>query len=359
MTYFVFVLGGPGGSSLTGLFAEHGPFDHELIPREHSWYLNHNIVYIDSPAGTGYSFCDSDDGYARTEDDVGKDLLNALQQFFLLFPNLQNNEFFISGESYGSKFVLAAGYAIYQDSKRQTKNNNLNGDGPLIPKINLKGLTIGNGYIDPMCQFIYSDYLYQLGMIDANGRQAFRNYEKRQIDCLKKLDYECAYDTFTQMIHTKEGSLFRNLTGHNTYFNYLRTEPTSLHTFVPFVQTNEIRRAIHVGRNNFTKLQTMKQEKFYLKLDLMYSVVDWLAELLSYYSILIYNGQLDIIAAYPMTQDCINNLNFAGADQYKAASRIFWRVDNELAGYAKHGGNLTTVLVRQAGKIHVLICKMY
>ena len=50
--------GGPGGSSLFGLFAEHGPFnvneDHHLVPRAYAWTKTHNVIYIDNPAGTGW-----------------------------------------------------------------------------------------------------------------------------------------------------------------------------------------------------------------------------------------------------------------------------------------------------------------
>jgi len=49
---------------------------------------------------TGYSFTKSDDGYARNETVVGEDLYNALLQFFQLFPELQKNEFYVTGESY-------------------------------------------------------------------------------------------------------------------------------------------------------------------------------------------------------------------------------------------------------------------
>jgi vitellogenic carboxypeptidase-like protein len=51
----------------------------------------------------GYSFTNSDDGYARNETVVGEDLYNALLQFFQLFPELQKNEFYVTGESYAGK----------------------------------------------------------------------------------------------------------------------------------------------------------------------------------------------------------------------------------------------------------------
>lgn len=67
--------GGPGVSSLYGLFQENGPFfvnsEKKLEPREYSWHIDHNVIYIDNPIGTGFSFTESDSGYATNQIDVG------------------------------------------------------------------------------------------------------------------------------------------------------------------------------------------------------------------------------------------------------------------------------------------------
>lgn len=340
-------LGGPGASSLFGLFTENGPFSisskQKLVPRKYSWHLNHNLIYIDNPVGTGFSFTDSDDGYAKNEHDVGQNLLVALQQFFLLFPHLQKNEFFITGESYGGKYVPAAGYAIYQDSLREDSDK---------PKINLKGLAIGNGLSDPIHQMNYGDYLYQLGLIDSNGHDLFVNYQNQGINCIKNRDFNCAFDVFDKLINMDqlpEGSLFKNLTGFNIYFNYLKTSDDNVAPLGDFLQKSVTRRAIHVGNNSFHDLEGENKVEEHLKLDVMDSVAVWVSELLSHYPVLIYNGQLDIIVAYPLTENYLKNLLFSGADDYKTAKRYIWRVDNDVAGYAKHAGNLTEVLVRNAG----------
>jgi carboxypeptidase C (cathepsin A) len=55
----------------------------------------------------GYSFTGDDAGYARNQTDVGRDLYAALVQFFKLFPELQKNEFYTTGESYaGNNSIL-------------------------------------------------------------------------------------------------------------------------------------------------------------------------------------------------------------------------------------------------------------
>lgn len=295
--------------------------------------------------GTGFSFTDSDAGYAKNEKDVGRDLLNALQQFFLLFPNLQRNEFFVSGESYAGKYVPAIGYAIHQDNKRNSNDSSK-------PKINLKGLAIGNGFTDPIHQSNYADYLYQLGLIDTNAYNEFVKQQNLGIDCMKNGDFLCAFEIFDKLIAAdeyKEGSLFQNLTGYSFYFNFLKTDNDNMTPLGEFLQTTDTRNAIHVGNNSFIVGNENKVES-HMKLDVFDSVANWVAELLSYYPILVYSGQLDIIVAYPLTVNYLNHLNFSGAEDYKTAKRVIWRFDNEIAGYAKHAGNLTEVLIRNAGK---------
>lgn len=114
-----------------------------------------------------------------------------------------------------------------------------------------------------------------------------------------------------------------------------------------YVQRSDIRAAIHVGNTSFSgENQTVE---IHLMEDVMQSVAPWISELLSNYRVLIYNGQLDIIVAYPLTLNYLQKLKFSSVDEYKKAERHLWTVDGELAGYAKVAGNLTEVMVRNAG----------
>ena len=90
-----------------GLFVEHGPFlvdkTLSITERAISWSKKYNMIYIDQPAGAGFSFTKDAKGYATSEDDVARDLYEALMQFYTMFPELLSNNFFVTGESYGGK----------------------------------------------------------------------------------------------------------------------------------------------------------------------------------------------------------------------------------------------------------------
>ena len=65
--------GGPGASSMYGLFSENGPYisvNGTVTPRELAWTSKYNVLYIDNPVGTGYSFTQQAEGYARDETQV-------------------------------------------------------------------------------------------------------------------------------------------------------------------------------------------------------------------------------------------------------------------------------------------------
>ena len=59
--------GGPGCSSMLGFTQEHGPFVMEdggstFNKNDYSWNREANMLYIESPAGVGFSYCGVDGG---------------------------------------------------------------------------------------------------------------------------------------------------------------------------------------------------------------------------------------------------------------------------------------------------------
>ena len=47
---------------------------------------------------------------------------------------------------------------------------------------------------------------------------------------------------------------------------------------------------------------------------------------------MIYNGQLDVIVAYPLAENFIGKLNWHGQDQYHKADRKVWKFEGDVAG---------------------------
>uniref|UniRef100_A0A6P7GKH8 Carboxypeptidase n=1 Tax=Diabrotica virgifera virgifera TaxID=50390 RepID=A0A6P7GKH8_DIAVI len=327
--------GGPGATSMFGLFQEHGPFEFnekgELGLRNTSWNLQHSVIYIDQPAGTGWSFTNK--GYAQNQTKVGDDLYSALVQFFTLFDEYQSNPFIITGESYAGKYIPAIAHAIDKYNPSASV------------RINLQGLAIGNGLTDPKYQVKYADYLYKHGLVDLNTKNNLEKTENQIIDYILQEEYHLAANSMTFDLDD-----IGRACGLDIY-NYLTlvSDDRAQEYMEGLFQREDLRKAIHVGNTEFDDGNVYSN----LSNDIPVSQAHLVADLLSKYRVLIYNGQLDIIVAYPMTIDYLQNLKFDASEVYAKAVRQIWQTkigeDNVIAGYVKTAGNLTEIMVRNAG----------
>jgi cathepsin A (carboxypeptidase C) len=147
--------GGPGCSSQLALFAENGPCQvnsdgTDTITNPYSWHQKANVMWVDQPAGSGFS---TGAGSVRNEKGVAANMQTFLQGFFTQFPEYQKHDFYIFGESYAGHYIPVIGNNIWQSNK----------DGQGV-HINLKGVAIGNGLTNPQEQYAhYSEMCYTGG----------------------------------------------------------------------------------------------------------------------------------------------------------------------------------------------------
>nr|CAH7760301.1 unnamed protein product [Callosobruchus chinensis] len=209
-------------------------------------------------------------------------------------------------------------------------------------EINLKGVSIGNGYISPELQTGFAEYVYQLGLLDKNASDVVRKYEDEAVEYISKGDYLRSADMRGMAL-----DIIVNISKVSPY-NYLEEATDSSDDLtLKFLNRSEIRRAIHVGNTTFGSDKAID----YLNEDIQQSVVPWFIEVANNYRVLLYTGQLDIILAYPLTLNFLKNVEFNDIQEYRKAERKTWYVGDDVAGYSKSGGKFTEVLVRKAGHI--------
>jgi len=76
------------------------------VENQYSWNREANMLYIESPAGVGFSYCEGVKECNHWDDDiVAADNLAAVLAFFDKFPEFKANELYISGESYAGMYV--------------------------------------------------------------------------------------------------------------------------------------------------------------------------------------------------------------------------------------------------------------
>jgi len=133
--------GGPGCSSLTGLFLELGPSrineDLELVFNPYSWNNNASVIFLDQPVNVGYSYSG---GSVSTTTAAGKDVYALLTLFFKQFPEYAHQDFHIAGESYAGHYIPVFASEILSHKKTN---------------INMKSVLIGNGLTDGLTQYEY------------------------------------------------------------------------------------------------------------------------------------------------------------------------------------------------------------
>jgi carboxypeptidase C (cathepsin A) len=79
--------GGPGCSSMLGWAQEHGPFvmesgGSEFHENEYSWNRGANMLYIESPAGVGFSYCQGEKDCSFNDETSSLDNLAAVLAWF-------------------------------------------------------------------------------------------------------------------------------------------------------------------------------------------------------------------------------------------------------------------------------------
>ncbi|EAS27363.3 carboxypeptidase Y [Coccidioides immitis RS] len=128
--------GGPGCSSMTGLFMELGPSrvdqNLKLVHNPYAWNSKASILFLDQPVNTGFSYSDT-----PVSDTVSasKDVYAFLKMWFKQFPEYSTLPLHIAGESYAGHYIPQYASDILEHGG-----------------INLKSIMIGNGITDPKTQ---------------------------------------------------------------------------------------------------------------------------------------------------------------------------------------------------------------
>ncbi|KAG9144206.1 hypothetical protein Leryth_021874 [Lithospermum erythrorhizon] len=155
--------GGPGCSSVgAGAFCEHGPFKpsgNHLVKNHYSWNKEANMLYLESPAGVGFSFSTNKSFYTYLDDGItARDNIVFLKQWLNKYPQYKNRDFYITGESYAGHYVPQLADHILKSKA----------------KINLKGIAIGNPLLEFNTDFnARAEYLWSHGLISDASYELF------------------------------------------------------------------------------------------------------------------------------------------------------------------------------------------
>lgn len=355
--------GGPGASGCGfGNFAEIGPLDINLKPRNSSWVQVASLLFVDNPVGTGYSYTTDSGAFAKDVDTVSRDMLVLLQHFFSSKPEFQTIPFYIFSESYGGKMAAAISLALHKAV--------LVGD----IKCNFGGVALGDSWISPIDSVVsWGPYLYSISLLDDNGLKAVQKAADSVQDALSRGQYDKA----TELWSMTEDVIEENTDGVN-FYNILTKDSLMSGSHV----TNELKfRHPALGslfRRHLLPLQADELSELMngpirakLKIipdsvtwggqaadvfvnmagDFMKPVVSVVDELLcAGINVTVYNGQLDLIVDTVGQEGWVRQLKWKKLDQFKSLRWTPLHLQSrETAAFYKTWENFSFYWILRAG----------
>jgi len=169
----VWFQGGPGCSSLFGLFQENGPLrvstNLSVYYSDLSWTQYANMLWVESPAGVGFSY----PADPTNDNQTAADNYLFLQNFMATYPQFQKNKLWLTGESYGGIYVPTLTNLVLA-----------NKTSALYSQLN--GIMLGNPYL--ACNSLWAtnrvisvqfNLLYWHGLVDYS---TYQNWTSQNCD---------------------------------------------------------------------------------------------------------------------------------------------------------------------------------
>ncbi|KAF8833259.1 peptidase S10, serine carboxypeptidase [Paxillus ammoniavirescens] len=371
--------GGPGCSSSTGLLFELGPCSiaddgANTTTNPYSWNTHANIIFLDQPVNVGFSYAE-DGSTVNTSPVAGKDVYAFMELFLSRFPQYATQPFHLAAESYGGVYAPNIANVIYNENKKVPLTSGSDANNALV-KINLASVILGNGMTDNYIQMAsIPDYLcdgpYPI-YDDPEGPQcqalrskvptcqrlvkACYDFESR-FTCVPAALY-CnsqlyapiqqsglnPYDARRTCIPEKDGPLcYKEMGWIETYMN----DPA-------------VKAALGVNpQRNFESCNMAVNQAFLLQGDSMHNTPALLPEMINDgVRLLVYAGNADMMCNYIGNERWLEVLDTKFLDEFASAPTEQWITmhSGKFAGTVRSAGgggsgagNVTFVAVHEAG----------
>ncbi|GKD37393.1 serine carboxypeptidase-like protein 13 [Tanacetum coccineum] len=192
----LWLTGGPGCSGLSGLFYQIGPltinYTNSTLEKAileinpYSWIKAASIIFLDQPAGTGFSYAKTSKAYITNDTSSTIHAYDFLTKWLVDHPKFINSPLYVGGDSYSGIVLPMIVQEIY--------NGNEAKEGTYI---NIKGYVLGNPFTDTSADYnsripyahnmaLLSDAIYK--SVDENCRGEYLNVDPKNNLCVHDLD---------------------------------------------------------------------------------------------------------------------------------------------------------------------------
>ncbi|KAI8982991.1 Alpha/Beta hydrolase protein [Pilobolus umbonatus] len=346
----VWLNGGPGCSSMLGLYAGMGPCrpaeDRSgSIYNPYSWSEYSHLLFIDQPSGTGFSYGNVSVATVQQGSSVFYD---ALQLFYEAFPMYRVSLFHLFGESYAGRYIPFYAEYIIEKNKYALESQ-------FIP---LVSVGIGNGWINPLIQYQYSsviscDSSYGSVLSDITCSEMRNN----TVLCMDKIA-ECyktnkVADCLYSSLYCEEivDNLF--LSSGRSYYDIRKSSNASSPD--GYIQLlNDPLLQTEIGVDN-VKFEQCSDDVYLLMYNAGENVRDSSAPLISLLNqdirVLLYVGDADYLCNWYGVYALTEALEFNGTVSYREQSLQPWMSEEREMGQIKSSDLLTFIRVYESGHV--------
>ncbi|KAH8833386.1 Alpha/Beta hydrolase protein [Flagelloscypha sp. PMI_526] len=355
--------GGPGSSSAHGYMYEAGPCNivspNKTAYNPYSWTEVANVIFLDQPAGVGYSYADDYVDTVGTSREAAQDSYRLLLTFFDVFPKYTHLPFHIMGESYGGHYAPHLASNIHTHNEAGANNH-----------INLQSIIFINALLDPLIQIESSidfvcDPIRQI--IDPDGPvciqlQAMISEANEKFKACYVEPPACV--EAGKFINGKWGEILSTLP-HNPY-DYTKTCNDSESCYeqgpwteeylnIPFIKA---RLGASLNRT-FSLFNATVNNAFGESGDMATRTASLLPELIKDgVRVMVMNGDRDTLADYIGSEKMVQAIESVFQDEFnKSSKRPWFSRDGSVAGTVRSAGdpstagNVTFVRVYGAGHL--------
>ncbi|KAF8395811.1 hypothetical protein HHK36_019765 [Tetracentron sinense] len=342
--------GGPGCSSLAyGAMEELGPFrahsdGKTLYKNPYAWNKAANVLFLESPAGVGFSYSNRSSDYASGDQKTAADNYLFLVNWLERFPEYKTRDFYIAGESYAGHYVPQLAHTILHHNKMAKKNI-----------INLKGIMIGNAVInDETDQRGMYDYFWTHALVsdEANyGIQKYCNFSPNATTQAKQCtqaateadldtDYIDIYNIYAPLCFSS------NLTAKPKKTSPMKFDPCSDYYVYAYLNRPDVQNALHA---NVTKLSHDWEPCSDILTswnDSPTTIIPLLQEFMDNgLRVWVFSGDTDGRVPVTSTRYSLNKMRLPVNTSWHP-----WFINQEVGGYSVvYKGDLTFATVRGAG----------
>ncbi|XP_027347843.1 serine carboxypeptidase-like 19 isoform X2 [Abrus precatorius] len=359
----LWLTGGPGCSSFSGLAFQIGPFAFKieeydgslpnLVLRPQSWTKACSIIFVDLPFGTGFSYAKNVRAQ-RNDWNLVHHSYQFIRKWLIDHPEFLSNEFYVGADSYSGIPGPAIAHEI-----------SIGNEIGLQPWINLQGYLLGNPITTRREKNYQIPYAHGMGLIsDELYALLQRNCKGEYIDidtsneiCLRDLDYfdECLSGInkfFILDIYCKDDSALwrRSLTQKSmaSLNSYLRIPDIKCQIYSFFLATQwandeSVRKALHIREGTIDKWERCYTTDFDHQIQSSFEFHVNLSA--KGYRSLIYSGDHDLVVPFTSTQAWIRALNYSIVDDWRP-----WFLNGQVAGYTRaYSNKMTFATVKGSG----------